>query len=742
MTTTLPSRTPSPSDAARGHLGPAGDDPTDPPAWTVLRRDGVALVLAHARAGLPVVHHWGADLGGLTDADLAALALATARQTPPGTLDAAWLPALVPQEAEGWSGRPGLVLARHGVAVTALWSSVAVDADPAGTAVTVTARDTSLGLTLTARLHLEAGGLLGVDHAVALDAGAPAPVGVHALEATLPVPALVARTTTFHGRWTREKAPATADLPHGPVARQTRRGRGGHDAPWLLALSATDPRDRDGELWAVHLAWPADVTYRTDRLPDQPVVLGAGEHLRAGEVDLTPGATYAAPTAWFAWSGSGLDGLTARFHTYLRARPHHPRTPRPLVLNTWEAVYFDHDPATVLRLAERAAEVGVERFVLDDGWFLRRRDDTQGLGDWTVDTDVWPDGLPPLADRVHALGMQMGLWVEPEMVSLDSDLARAHPDWLLHDPRQVPPAPHLSWRTQHVLDLAHPEAAAHVLERLDALVTDLRLDFLKWDHNRDLVDARHAGRPGVHAQTRATLGLLAALRERHPGLEIESCSSGGARADLGVLEVTDRVWASDSNDAVERQDVQRWTTLLLPLELVGAHVGPPTAHSSGRTVDLSFRLATSLMGSAGFEWDLLGCDADEVARLQAFARLYTELRPLLHTGTLVHADVRDPALRVTGVVAPDRSAGVWTIATVASLEDARPEPVRLHGLDPDRRYRVRVRDEVGPARWGWITPPWLSRGEVVLPGRVLATVGLQPPVLWPAQALVVHATAL
>lgn len=718
---------------------------TGPTTWTVLRRDGVGVLLAHPAAGLAQVRHWGADPGPLTAADLDALGVAADRQTPPGTLDAAPHPSLLPQETDGWPGRPGMLLVRDGVPLTPAWRLGAVTADADGHAVEVLAHDPAAGLTLRTRLHLEPGGLLGVTHALdveaSADAGAAAPVEVAWLEAALPVPTRADTVTTFAGRWTREKVPASGPLPRGPLARQTRRGRPGHDHPWLLAVSEGEgrPRDRTGAVWGVHLAWPADVTYRTDRLPDQPTLLGAGELLRPGEAVVAPGARWTTPTAWFAWSGTGLDGLTARFHTYLRSRPQHPRTPRPLVLNTWEAVYFDHDPARVLALADRAAAIGVERFVLDDGWFLARRDDTRGLGDWQVDPAVWPDGLEPLAARVHGHGMQLGLWFEPEMVSLDSDLARAHPDWLLQDPAQVPAPDGLSFRSQYVLDLARPEAAAHVLEQISTLVTRLGLDFLKWDHNRDLVDARHAGRPGVHAQTRALLALLAALRARHPALEIESCSSGGARSDLGILEVTDRVWASDSNDAVERQDIQRWTGLLLPPELVGAHVGPPTAHSSGRTVDLSYRLATSLMGSAGFEWDISTCDDDEVAVLTRFGALYRELRGLVHTGTAVHADVRDPALRVTGAVAPDRSAGVWTVATVATLEDARPEPVRLHGLDPDARYRVRVRDEVGPARWGWITPPWLAAGEITVPGSVLDGIGLQIPALWPAQALVLHA---
>ncbi|GAA3601557.1 alpha-galactosidase [Kineosporia mesophila] len=707
-----------------------------PTPSSIIRRDGVAVLVRHPVDAPPVVQHWGADPGPLQADDLTALTDADERQTRPGTLDATWRPGLLPVEPDGWPGRPGLLLVRAGVPLIPRWQ-------PAGVDVTdheILARlhDRAAGLRLTTRLHLEPGGLLGVQHTLA----AQDEVEVQWLEATVPVPTRADDVTTFSGRWTREKSPQRSPLGRGSLARQTRRGRPGHDQPWLLALSDGPARSRSGEVWAVHLAWSADVTYRTDRLPDNPTLLGAGELLRPGEVRLGAGDEYASPTAWFAWSPVGLDGITERFHTYLRSRPQHPRTPRPLVLNTWEAVYFDHDPATVGRLAERAAEIGVERFVLDDGWFPARRDDTRGLGDWEVDRTVWPEGLEPLADRVRELGMQFGLWFEPEMVSLDSDLARAHPEWLLHDASGVPSPEDLSWRTQYVLDLAHPPAYAHVLERMSALVSGLGLAFIKWDHNRDLVDARHEGRPGVHAQTTAALRLMAELKGRHPGLEIESCSSGGARCDLGVLEVTDRVWASDSNDAVERQDIQRWTELLLPPELIGAHVGPPTAHSSGRTVDLSYRLATSLMGSAGFEWNVLDCDPEQVAQLQRFAGLYRELRPLLHSGTVVHADVRDPALRVRGVVATDRSAGVWTVATVASLEDARPEPVRLPGLDPERHYRVRVRDEIGPSRWGWITPGWLSHGEVVLTGRVLDVVGLQLPTLWPAQALVLHATVV
>ncbi|WP_369369697.1 alpha-galactosidase [Promicromonospora sp. Populi] len=712
-------------------------------SWSVLRRDGVALVVAHPARGLPLVLHWGADLGALAPADLLALDAATSRQTAPGTLDAAWRPSLLPQESDGWAGRPGLLVVSDGVPLFPRWTVDEAERDIAE--LTVTARDTDLGLTLRSRLEIGAGGLVLLWHE--LTNNGQSPVDVHWLEATLPVPRSADQLTQFSGRWSREKLPVTTGMPAGSTARQTRRGRSGHDAPWVTVASSGAPRNRTGEAWATHLGWSSDVTHRVDHLTEHTTLLGAGELVRPGEVRLAPGESYRTPVAYFAWSPAGLDGVADRFHTWLRARPQHVTSPRPLVLNTWEAVYFDHSPAKLERLARRAAAVGVERFVLDDGWFHSRRDDTAGLGDWVVDHDVWPEGLEPLAGLVHELGMEFGLWFEPEMVNLDSDLARAHPEWILSNPAAVPSPDGLSFRTQYVLDLANPDAWEHVRAQISALVAELGINFIKWDHNRDLTEPVHVGadgvaRPGTHVQTLAAYALIARLKADHRGLEIESCSSGGARTDLGILQVTDRVWASDSNDPVERQDIQRWTSLVLPPELIGAHVGPSPSHSSGRTTELSYRVATALQGHAGFEWDLLATTDDELATVTAYAALYKELRSLVHTGTVVHADVVDPALRVTGFVSPDRMAGVWTVASVASPEDALIERLRLDGLDPTRRYSVRVRDEVGTAQWlGGITPGWLGKDATDIPGSVLTDVGLQLPTLWPMQALIIQVTA-
>jgi alpha-galactosidase len=424
--------------------------------------------------------------------------------------------------------------------------------------------------------------------------------------------------------------------------------------------------------------------------------------------------------------------VSDRYFRWIRARDSHPSTPRPLTLNVWEAVYFDHDLDRLLGIADRAAALGVERFVLDDGWFLGRRDDTSGLGDWVVDPEVWPQGLHPLVDHVRGLGMQFGLWFEPEMISLDSDVARAHPDWVLAAPGRLPrPSRH-----QHVIDLANPDAYAHVLGQIDALCTEYALDAIKWDHNRDLSEPVHAGRPGAHAQTEALHRLLDELRTRHPGLEIESCASGGGRPDLATLARTDRIWGSDCTDPVERQAIQRWTGLLLPPELVGAHVGAPVSHTTARTSELSFRLATSLFGHAGVEWDITACTAGELEQLREWAVLYKELRGVLHSGTTVRADPGEGAL-LHGVVTGDEA--VYAYVRLATTVDVVPPRVLLPGLDPARQYRVQVRlAGISSAR---SQTPWLEKG-VELPGAALTRIGLAPPLLQPDQAVVLHAVAV
>lgn len=701
-----------------------------------LRADGVSLVLAGAPDRLPEVLHWGADLGDVDEAGLRSLAVASVPPVLPNTMDEPVRLAVLPEHADGWAGLPGLAGHRDGRAWSARFTATQWDVDVAqhgGGRVVVEAVDPDAALSLLLELRLEPQGLLRLRATVA-NLDPTTAYTVDGLVLALPVPTHAAELLDLTGRWTRERSPQRRPLLPGAVVRDGRKGRTGHDATLLLAAGSPGFGFRSGQVWAVHTAWSGNHRTYAERLPSGQGVLGGGELLLPGEVRLPPGDRYTSP--WLVASyGEGLDEVSARVHRWLRARPGHPRRPRPVVLNTWEAVYFDHDLATLRRLADAAAEVGVERFVLDDGWFPARRSDTAGLGDWEVDATVWPEGLDPLITHVRGLGMEFGLWVEPEMVNLDSDLARAHPEWVLATGGRLPPES----RHQQVLDLAQPGAFAHVLDRLDGLLRDHDIGYLKWDHNRDLVDAGHGpgGEPGVHEQTLAAYRLLDTLRARHPGVEIESCSSGGARVDLEILARTDRVWTSDCNDALERQQIQRWTSLLVPLELLGAHVGPPLSHTTGRRHGLDFRAGTALLGHLGIEWDVTRAGPEDRAALAEWVALYKRLRPLLHSGELVRSDHPDPALWVQGVVAADRSHAVYQVVAMASGVTAPPGRVRLPGLDPHRLYRLSRPSPGGhPAGWG---QTW--DGTLTLPGGVLGAVGVQVPALWPEQLLMLEVTA-
>jgi alpha-galactosidase len=709
-----------------------------------LRRGGTSVVLRLDPDALPGVLHWGPDLGEVTESELTGLGMALQMPYVDSPIASQAVVAVLPQHSSGWPGRPGLLGSREGRAWSIAFDAVTSVVEEAGTpgwpdgpagAVRLrsVATDSPGELEVEVQLQLIASGLVRV-RAQVRNLGSQA-YEVRLLEPALPVPAEAGELLDMTGRYSHERTPQRRPFDMGHWVREAWGGRPGHDSATVLCAGRAGFGFRSGRVWGVHVAYSGNQVLSAEHSPTGWRLLRGGELLLPGEVRLEPGEAYGSPWLVGSW-GEGLDELSHRFHRFLRARPQHPRRPRPVLLNVWEAVYFDHDLDTLVALAERAASIGIERYVLDDGWFRHRRNDRAGLGDWYVDEDVWPDGLHPLVDRVHELGMEFGLWFEPEMVNLDSDLAAAHPDWVL----QTEHGPGIPSRNQHVLDLGNPQAFAHVLDRMSALVDEYRIAFLKWDHNRPLVDAGHgpSATPGVHGQTEAVYRLMAELRARHPGLEIESCSAGGGRLDLGVVEFADRVWVSDCIDAHERQRIVRWTGLLLPPELMGTHVGSGADHTTGRVHDLAFRAGTAMWGHMGVEWDLTAVRADELEALAGWIALHKELRGLLHSGDVVHADLANPALLLEGVVALDRSDALYRLAAVDHTLTWPPGRVQLPGLDPDRTYLVTAQPPgdaaalgspgVGDAPGHLDAPGWGPAG-VTLTGRVLAEVGLQAPLL-------------
>lgn len=693
-----------------------------------LRAAGTS-VLIDVSEGNPRIVHWGADLG-----PTAPPAELFVGPVPHSMFDLLVAASVIPQAARGWRGRPGLRGSRDGRAFSARLTLT--EATVTDRTCTLLLADPNAALAVEVVLELDQTGMLLARHRVT-NRGVD-PYALESLTIVLPVPDHATEALDLTGRWSGEKHPQRRSIDQGTWLRSGRHGRTGHDSTLVIAAGTAGFGFRTGEVWAAHLGWSGNHESYIERIPDGEAVLGIGELLEAGEVVLAPGESYETPTAYAAYSAQGLDGISDRFYSWLRRRPGHPTTPRPVVLNTWEAVYFDHDLAALTELADSAAEVGVERFVLDDGWFLGRRDDSSGLGDWYVDPAVWPDGLAPLIDRLHARGLQFGLWVEPEMVNENSNLAREHPDWI------AGPGGRRSeeWRSQQVLDLVNPGAWQYVFARLDALLTENRIDYLKWDQNRDQLELGHAGRPSTHAQTLAVYRLLGALRAVHPAVEIESCSSGGARVDLGILAHTDRVWASDTNDALERQTIQRWTGLVVPPELVGAHVGPATSHTTGRTHDLSFRVITALFGHFGLEWDIRSVSGTEREELRRAIAFYKEHRALIHSGRMVRIDHPDPAASAYGVVGRDGSEALFVYVALAASRAEVPARLRFAGLEADRNYRVSLGLPLAPGQTMQRTPPtWLADGAVVS-GRVLGEAGLPMPLLNPEHAIVLTLVAV
>jgi alpha-galactosidase len=707
---------------------------------THLRRGGVSVVLDSRSGGLPAVLYWGIDLGDLRVDELAELEFAGRAPVGDSRIDVPERVGILPSSAEGWVGRPGIVGSRRGVAFSPLFVLDGQDViDPSATVAAgcrYRLTDALAQLGATVEIELAHSGLLRV-RASLTNLHPEDPYGLESLTLALPVPAVAVELLDLTGRHARERVPQRTPFTVGTRLRESRQGKPGLDAATLLAAGATGFGFTAGDVWGLHLGWSGNQLMYAERMYNGQRILGAGELLLPGEVSLEPGETYTAPWVYASY-GDGLTVLSGRFHEYLRSRPTHPRTRRPVLVNTWEAVYFDQDLDALVGLARAAAEVGAERFVLDDGWFRHRRNDHAGLGDWYVDDTVWPDGLLPLIDEVHALGMDFGLWVEPEMINLDSDLARAHPEWIFRAGGRVG----IPSRQQYVLDLGHPEAYDYIWQRLTALLDSYPIAYLKWDHNRMVVEAGHGpdGVPGVRQHTLAVYRLLDDLRDRYPGLEIESCAGGGGRIDLGILERTDRVWPSDCIDALERQQIQRYTQLLLPPELIGTHIGSPTAHTTHRTLNMGLRGGTALWGHMGIEWDLTkATDADRTA-VAEWVALHKDIRELLHTGRVVVADHPDPAIWVNGVVSADATDAVFGIVTVDRSLTWPPGRVRLPGLDPGRRYRLSPLYPADVYPEATHVPEWWTKG-VRLSGRLLAQAGVQIPAMFPSYLHLLRARA-
>lgn len=695
---------------------------------------GSCSVVVDVSSGVPCIAHWGAQLDKTDPDALAAFAPVYSRPNVYGALDSEVPLSLVPSHGDGSAARPGVGGHRPGGrhwAPRFKLDSVATSPSQ----VTTTAIDSVAELRLVTELSLgDAGQLLA--SATLTNIGTTRYL-LTVLSLTLPLSAVATELITLSGRWAREFQIDRRPWGVGAFTAENRSGRTSHSHPPVIWALEGGAGEWHGQAWAAHLAWSGNHALLAEVLPDGRRYLQLGELLHPGEICLEPGDSYSTPQVVGAWSGTGITETSLKFHAHVRSFGTTVSMPRPVLLNTWEAVYFDHDVDRLKKLADAAHAVGVERFVLDDGWFGSRRNDKSGLGDWVVSHDVYPQGLGPLIDHVRGLGMQFGIWVEPEMVNPDSDLYRAHPEWALVERGYEP----VLARNQLVLNIAHPDAYAHVFDQLDALLSDNEISYLKWDMNRDHVHATGVdGAAGTHNQTIAVYKMIDALRAKHPNVEIESCASGGGRVDHEILRRTERIWTSDCNDPLERQTIQRGASMFIPPQVMGAHIGPRRAHTTGRRHSIAFRGATAMFGHLGIECNLLDLTPRETDEIAEVIAVHKRFRGLLHGGNAVRFDLGDDASCAIahGVYSQDRSEALLCYAQLRGTTNIVSEMLKVPGLEANRTYSIEcVQLPGGVAGATRTQPAWLTT-PIRLTGAQLSQIGIQVPVLHPESAVLVH----
>ncbi len=576
----------------------------------------ISVVLECVEQGPPVWRYWGPRLA---DSFCSGPPLRETRPTPSFSLDETVAFSVFPTFGLGWFGQSGLLAHRDGQDFAQGFSSADVIWQAPGQSVKIMLRDDVARIEICVSLSIE-GNVLTAFSSVT-NIGDTALSIQYLAAACLPLPGHASHVESFSGRHNNEFLPQSDALGRAIWRKENRHGLTSHDSFPGALVHAGDV------VFGAQFAWSGNHVQSIEWLDDGRYQWQFGEWLAPGEVILAPGETLTSPDLLATCSNKGRNTAAQNFHAAIRQRanwPNQTMKPRPVHLNTWEGYYFDHDLPSLIKLADVAADVGIERFVLDDGWFHNRNNDQSGLGDWWADGVKYPDGLGPLADHVIAKDMEFGLWVEPEMINPDSDLFRAHPDWAM----QTKGRPMLTARNQLVLDLSQPGVCDYLFDSIAKLLSDLPISYLKWDHNRDIVTA--GNQPRYRQQVHAAYALFDRLRRNFPDIEIEACAGGGGRIDAGILRYTHRFWTSDCIDAVSRARMQPGFLRFMPPELMGAHIGTAPAHSTGRSQSLDFRAAIACQGHLGVEFDLVKlCDNDRV-RLAQWISFYKKWRYLLH----------------------------------------------------------------------------------------------------------------
>lgn len=618
------------------------------------------------------------------------------------------IPALVVEQADGSTAlHPTYITHRinPGKPVLDGLPSTYVEREDEAETLEVDLRDEPSGVEVTLRYTIF-GSYAAVARSAVIRNGGTRPVTIRcAMSASLDLPDVGWDLVRLSGAWARERHVVRTRLAPGAQRVGSLRGASSHQHDPFLALVRPWTTEDLGEALGIGLVYSGNFVAEAEVDQYATTRVRIGIHPEGFAWRLEPGAGFTTPEAIIVHSETGLGGLSEVLHPLYRerlARGEWRDRARPILLNSWEATYFDFDEDRLVLIAESARDLGIELFVLDDGWFGRRDDDTTSLGDWVVDERKLPNGLGALARRIEALGMRFGLWIEPEMVSERSRLFGAHPDWAIG----VPGRPRTESRQQLVLDMGRPEVVDHLFGVLSDVLAGAPVSYVKWDMNRNITEPYWRALPadrqgeGAHRYILGVYELYRRLNEAFPSILFESCASGGGRFDPGLLAFAPQAWTSDDTDAVERLAIQWGTSLAYPLSSMSAHVSAVPNHQVGRITPLDTRAAVAFFGVFGYELDPTALTAEERRQVAGQVGFYARWRDVFQRGRFLRlrspfeGDGNETAWMV---VAPDAAAAVVGWYRVLARASTGPTRLRLRGLDPNARYRVSTWPATGDA---------------------------------------------
>ena len=515
-----------------------------------------------------------------------------------------------------------------------------------------------------------------------------------AMSACLDLPDAEYEWWQFSGAGGRERHLKTRTLEQGITSIGSIRGNSSAQQNPFVILARPGTDDRQGEAIGCAFVYSGNFLIQAEVDTFDTTRLLVGIHPQGFRWKLRPGSSFQTPEVVFAYTTEGLNDLSATLHSLFRERLMRGQwrdRPRPIVTNNWEATYFDFTDDTLIDIARTAQGVGAELFVLDDGWFGARRGERAGLGDWTPNTDLLPDGIAGLSKKVNDLGIDFGLWVEPEMVNEDSNLFRTHPDWVI----QTPNRRRSVGRFQLVLDYSRAEVVDHVFTQLSDVFSTAKISYVKWDMNRSLTEVFSSALPTdqqgevAHRHMLGVYALLERLTTAFPHILFESCASGGARFDAGMLFYAPQAWASDDSDAVERLKIQWGSSFAYPIVSHGAHVSITPNHQVNRVTPLHTRANVAFFGAFGYELDLNKLSDEEIAEVKAQVAFMKEHRELIQFGTFYRLrSPFDSNVTCWMVVNKQKTKAIVGWYRVLNTVNAPFDRVRLVGLDTTKRYRI------------------------------------------------------